>query len=497
MQLARRLQEIFALDPDAWALEFEGHRWSWGELNGFAQSIAAAFPVAGLKAHDVVGWAAQNTPSSVASLTGLVLAGRCACVLNPHMAPKVLAEEILQQRFPLIVGDPQFWAIPGVVEAARASGSAGLVASWTSLTASIEPYPGLEAVGPGQHRAPMPGVVIERVSSGTTGPPKRTPQHMDAVLASLSLGQRKEAGIDEAPPRLSRSPALVIRPLAHSGSFAVLLALYSGRSISLHEKFDIERTIDAIRRYRPKVLSLVPAMIRMIWDAQVAAEDLSSLIAVRTGTAPLDSDLQEAFEEKYGVPILCDYGATEFGGVAGWSLADHKRYAREKRGSAGRAVPGARIRVMDPVTGEEILDGGVGLLEVQVEKKTTGWVVTNDLASVDRDGFLFIHGRADDAIVRGGFKVLPDEVANVLRRHPSVKDAAVVGVPDPRLGHVPVAVVELRDGEDAPDEAALKAFAREHLTPYQVPVAFKFADKLPRTVSMKIIRSEVLAMAMN
>ncbi|NML87656.1 acyl--CoA ligase [Sphingobium sp. TB-6] len=497
MQLAKRLQTIFAINPQSWALEFEGHRWSWEELSGVALTIAAALRAAGLKEHDVVGWAAQNVPSSVASLTGLVLSGHCACVLNPHMAPQVLADEIRTQRFPLIIGDPQFWAIPGVVEAARASGSAGIVASWSGLTTSIEPYPGLEFVGPESHRDPMPGFVIERVSSGTTGPPKRTPQREEAVLASLSLGQRKEAGVDEGPPRLSQSPALVIRPLAHSGSFAVLLALYSGRPISLHEKFDIERTVDAIGRYRPKVLSLVPAMIRMIWDAQVPPELLSSLIAIRTGTAPLDSDLQQAFEDKYGVPILCDYGATEFGGVAGWSLADHKRYSREKRGSAGRPIVGAQIRVMDPVTGEQILDGGVGLLEVQVDKKTSGWVGTNDLARIDEDGFLFIHGRADDAIVRGGFKVLPEEVANVLRRFPGVEDAAVVGVPDARLGHVPVAVIELRDGERVPDEGAVKAFAREHLTPYQVPVAVKFVDKLPRTVSMKIIRSELLALAMN
>ena len=139
----------------------------------------------------------------------------------------------------------------------------------------------------------------------------------------------------------------------------------------------------------------------------------------------------------------------------------------------------------------------MGLLDVQVAHKTSGWVSTNDLVTIDADGFLYIHGRADDAIIRGGFKVLPNEIANILRRHPGVGDAAVVGVPDERLGAVPVAVIETKPGQPTPDAAELKAFAREHLTPYQVPVAFKFTDQLPRSASMKVIRPEVLQIAMS
>jgi acyl-CoA synthetase (AMP-forming)/AMP-acid ligase II len=153
------------------------------------------------------------------------------------------------------------------------------------------------------------------------------------------------------------------------------------------------------------------------------------------------------------------------------------------------------MRVVDQETGQEITDGRMGILEVMVEKKATDWVATTDLVTVDEDGFLYIRGRADDAIVRGGFKVLPDEVAKVLRLHPAVLDAAVVGVPDERLGQVPVAVIETRAGHAIPDEAELKAFAKERLTPYQVPVRFKFTEKLPRSVSMKVIRPEVLKLA--
>jgi long-chain acyl-CoA synthetase len=495
MQLAERLREVFALDDSAWAIEFEGAQYSWGALSRLAEAVGRAFRDAGADQHDVVGWGAQNSPSSVASLVGLILSQHCAAILNPHMAPKVLAEEIVRQRFAVVIGDPNFWAIDGVAEAVRQSGGAGVVVTLNENEAAAGAYPGLDKIGAGPHRAPMPDVVIERLSSGTTGPPKRSPQTREAIMNALILGERKEAGKDKQPLRLKRSPSIVYRALAHAGSFAVLLALYSARPISLHEKFTAESAVDAIRRHRPKVASFVPTMIKMIWDAQVSPEDLSSLIAIRTGTAPLDPILQERFEEKYGVPILVDYGATEFGGAAAWTLADHKQFAKHKRGSVGRAVAGAKLRIVDPETREEIADGRIGILEVKVEKKTVDWISTTDLATIDEDGFLYIRGRADDAIVRGGFKVLPEEVNEALRQHPAVLDVAVVGVPDERLGQVPVAVIETRPGHAVPTEAEMRSFARDRLTPYQVPTVYKFVEKLPRSVSMKVMKSETLKLA--
>jgi acyl-CoA synthetase (AMP-forming)/AMP-acid ligase II len=122
------------------------------------------------------------------------------------------------------------------------------------------------------------------------------------------------------------------------------------------------------------------------------------------------------------------------------------------------------------------------------------WHRTNDLALLDADGFLFLKGRADDAINRGGFKVLPDEVAAVLRRFPGVRDAAVVGKPDPRLGEVPVAALELAPGAPAPDDAALREFVRGQLAAYMVPVEFRIVEGLPRTASMKVSRPQLKAL---
>jgi len=495
MQLAEHLRQVFSLEPQSWALEFEDKTFSWGELSAAAELVGQAVKAAGARDHAPVGWVAQNCPPAIASLVGLVLTEHCACILNPHMGIKVLCEEIVRQKFEVIVGDAKFWEIPGVPEAAKEAGSAGLVLAWDSAKAQIAPYPGLEKVGSGEHRPLMPGYVLERLSSGTTGPPKRSPQTMAATMRALEQGQRKEKGEATAPTHVKTAPAIIFKSLAHAGSGGALIALYAARPILLQEKFNVQTTIGAVAKHGTKVLQLVPTMIKMIMDANVPPEALKGLIAVRSGTAPLDPKLQEAFESRYGVPILVDYGATEFGGIAAWSLADHKAFAASKRGSVGRAGKGAQIRIRDPETGELVTDGRVGLLEVNVEFRTSDWVGTNDLAQIDEDGFLYILGRADDAIVRGGFKVLPDEVAAVLRQHPGVADVAVIGIPDERLGQAPVAVIETRPGQPPPDEAELRALAKANLTPYQAPVAYKFTDKLPRTASMKVVRSELLEMA--
>jgi acyl-CoA synthetase (AMP-forming)/AMP-acid ligase II len=121
----------------------------------------------------------------------------------------------------------------------------------------------------------------------------------------------------------------------------------------------------------------------------------------------------------------------------------------------------------------------------EVGDATDGWIRTTDLGRIDADGFVWIHGRSDDAILRGGFKVFPAEVADVLRRHDAVLDAGVVGLDDERLGSVPVAAVELRAGAAVTGEE-LAAHAAEHLTGYQVPVRILVVDELPRTPSLKI-----------
>jgi long-chain acyl-CoA synthetase len=184
------------------------------------------------------------------------------------------------------------------------------------------------------------------------------------------------------------------------------------------------------------------------------------------------------------------YGATEFaGGIAGWTLRDREAYRDTKRGSVGRVHPGVEVRIRVPGTDRLADAGAAGQLDVRARQLASddpdGWVATTDLASMDDDGFLWILGRTDDAIIRGGFKVSAGKVAEVLKRHPSVRDAAVVGLPDRRLGRVPVAAVEVA-GDTELDVGELIAWARGELAPYEVPTNVVTVDALPRTPSLKV-----------
>jgi len=181
--------------------------------------------------------------------------------------------------------------------------------------------------------------------------------------------------------------------------------------------------------------------------------------------------------------------------VIGWTAGDARSHP-DTVGAAGRPHAGVDLKLVDPDA------GGIGRLSVRPPNRAAGYaggedlddrvdadgfVDTGDLARVDAEGFVWIEGRAGDVINRGGNKVFPDDVEEVLRLVPEVDDAAVVGVPDDRLGEVPVAFVT-----GAPVGAsALAAVCREHLAPYKVPVAFHHVDALPRNDAGKLLRREL------
>lgn len=149
--------------------------------------------------------------------------------------------------------------------------------------------------------------------------------------------------------------------------------------------------------------------------------------------------MQAAFEDYYGIPILVSYGATEFAGpVAMMTEALHATFGRAKLGTVGRALPGAKLRVVEPLSGVALPHGEEGLLEVVSPRIGPDWIRTADLAVIDADHFLFLRGRADGAIMRGGFKVLPETIERALALHPAVAEAGVVGVPDAHSVRSPV-----------------------------------------------------------
>jgi long-chain acyl-CoA synthetase len=487
----RRIEIIWTLNPDASAIEFGDAVFSWGELRSAIAAIDSSLTTAGVGHGAAVGVLLRNRPGMLAALLALLVTGRCIVCLNPLQPDDELQGELRGLGLDAVIGVSGDWK----VDTMRAAQDAGIVGLGLPDD-GLEPVQDVGCPGPssGTRGNALTDIALEILTSGTTGSPKRIRIGRATLADAIVDGTKGENA--SAAASLKTTPAVIFAPLMHvSGMFGALLSIYEGRPIVLLEKFSVEQWVTAVKRHRVRFSSLPPTPMSMVLEAGVPREDLASLIAVRAGTAPLLPETQRRFEATYGIPVLVQYGATEWmGGIAGWTLEDHRKHIAAKLGSVGRARGDVLLRVVDAASGCELPVGEVGVLEVLPRQRLgadVSWTRTSDLASLDADGFLYIHGRVDDTIIRGGFKVDTAAVAGVLMQHPAVKEASVVGLPDERLGQIPVAAVELRKGAAATEED-LRAHAQRHLSPYQIPVRFKLVAALPRTVSMKVSRPGVL-----
>jgi acyl-CoA synthetase (AMP-forming)/AMP-acid ligase II len=483
---------VLALAPAEPSIEFEGAWHTWGEISSGMASIRRIIESSGLAAEGRVGILLRNCPEFVPAILDAVVADRCLVTLNPIGSEEKLSAEILQSEVPVLIAAPSEWSKRAIHDAAVALGALGIEVTSApgvlSATQVVEPRKDL------WKRTTAPAIAVEMLSSGTTGAPKRIPLPRSTFTRSVLDFLTFEKGGMSSTPRLRSGVQFLITPFGHIGGLGrLLMAITSGRKSCLFERFDAQAFRSAIVRHRPKVVSGPPTVLRMLLNADTPREDLSSLVAFRSGMAPLDPDLADEFTARYGIAVLQNYGATEFGGgIAGWTMDDYKAHRSAKRGSVGRLNAGVEARTLDPESGEILAPGTPGLLEIRAPHIYEGrWVRTTDLAVVDEVRFLWLKGRADNAIIRGGFKVLPDEVAKVIGTHPAIAEVSVVGIPDARLGQIPVAAVTLKPDVTRLDLDELKAFLRDHLNLYQIPVSIKVVKALPRLETLKVDTSVV------
>jgi long-chain acyl-CoA synthetase len=319
-----------------------------------------------------------------------------------------------------------------------------------------------------------PDVALVSWTSGTTGAPKPVPlrhdrvmEGLDQVLATL---RTKPAGGRPMPNLVPVSLSL------WAGIYQVLFAFRVGAPVVVMDGFDTRQFTALVQRFEIRSTVLPPAAMVMLADDEEIT-DLAPLKYVRSISSPLSPLQARRFRDRFGISVLNGYGQTELGGeVVGWSAADSKAFGETKLGSVGRPHEGVEVRTDE-----------AGELEVRVRGE---WHRTGDIARIDDDGFVWIEGRVSDMVNRGGLKVHPGEVEEVLRLSPAVADAAVAGVPDDRLGEVPVAFVVERSPVA---DADLEALCREHLAPYKVPVRFERVNVLPRNEAGKVLKQELLA----
>ncbi len=461
---------------------FDDHR-GWITVGGFeaeTRRLARRLTAAGLRAGDrVVMSAAPSIALAVADVAALRL-GLVVVPMNPAYRSREIGHVVGDARPKAVVSDSPDRA--RLVE--EAAGDMPI------LTIAIDGEDLVVPPGTGHAEAMLDGTTpgdpaLLVYTSGTTGQPK------GALLSHGNLVAGCEA-VRTAWQWTPEDRLVSALPLFHVHGLGIGLqgTLAVGGSVVLRARFDAQDVGEAIERHSATMLFGVPTMY-----ARLAAEPrLRRLRLCVSGSAPLPAELHRRFEEGTGQRIVERYGMTET-----LMIASNPYEGERRPGTVGFPLPGVGLRlgeVRDDGSGEILVRGPNvfgGYWERPEATETAfedGWFRTGDVGAFDADGYLRIVGRKTDLVISGGFNVYPREVEDVLREHPGVADAAVVGWPDAEWGEQVVAFVERAPGASV-TEAELIAFTLERLAPYKRPKVVRFVPELPRNALGKTVKADL------
>ncbi|WP_326553843.1 class I adenylate-forming enzyme family protein [Micromonospora sp. NBC_01813] len=489
----------------------DGRSWTFDQIDLLAGGVATALRAQGIVAGDRVACYLTNGPEIAFFLFGCWKIGAVPVTVSSLYNAAELAESLAKT-------DPRLLLVDGrrpdvVADLATTSGHVP-IRSISEPVADTEPYAppvtGVEVL-PWRQEIRVPAVDVAPDSEacvlftgGTTGRPKAVSVTHGGTRDSLMRLARVATGTDaQGTAARDARPNLIALPLFHSGGqHSLLFTFFVGRPAVVWQRFGVDRLADLMDRYGFDNFFFLPTMV---YDIVHAERDLpfDGVKSVLVAGQAISWPLRRAFEQRYRVPILVNYGSTEAGHIAGWTGRDMKA-GRWKPGSAGRVYPGVELEIRDD-TGAALPAGGQG--EVVVRSALTkgyvddaeasrelvrdGWVHTGDIGYVDDDGVLFLVGRKRDMIKCGGFQVWPEEIEDELRGHPLVSDVRVLGRPDDRLGEIPVALV-VREADDAVSDAQLAerivAYARDRLAHFKTPRRIEFVPALERSATGKLSR---------
>jgi long-chain acyl-CoA synthetase len=343
-------------------------------------------------------------------------------------------------------------------------------------------------------------------TGGTTGSPRGVPSSHAKMLCSLKdYGDLTKDHISEG----GNDVLLIAISLFHMmGQEAILgWGLGKGISVVLMPIPQVDAILEAIQMYKVTILTGVPALYRMILgNDRIKSYDLSSLKYCWCGGDVLPSDLFKRWHETFRIPLYQNYGTTEMGCI---TLSPLDRFPTI--GSIGLPIPSKQVKVVNRETLEEIPTNEVGELlvtsgygtqrcywnkpeetsECFVEMDGRTWNLTNDYVQIDENGHLFYVDRSADIIKYKGYRVSCSEIEAVLQSFKVVKEACVIGVPDPAVGELIKAIVVLRENTRGVDASELIKWCREKLAPYKIPDYIEFRDMLPKSKVGKLLRREI------
>jgi long-chain acyl-CoA synthetase len=489
--LANNLLTAAADGGDRIALRLDDVAVSYAAFDGATAHIAGLLAAGGIAAGDRVGLMLPNVPYFPIVYYGLLRLGAIVVPMNVLLKQREVA---------FYLGDSQAKAI-FAWHGFAADAQAGAEAAGAACTL-VKPGEFEQLVG-----AADPLVAVAEVAdadtavilytSGTTG----TPKGAELTHANLARNAAISVGLFSLATDAVLLGAL---PLFHSfgQTCAMNAAITVGGCLTLIPRFDPAKALEIIERDKVNVFEGVPTMYSAMLNLPNRTDyDTGSLQICASGGAAMPLELMRGFEEAFGCRILEGYGLSETSPVASFNHPDRER----KPGSIGTPIAGVEMKVVGDdgaalATGEvgEILIRGHNVMKGYWRKPDAtaaaidadGWFRSGDMAVVDDDGYYFIVDRKKDMIIRGGYNVYPREIEEILYEHPSVREAAVVGVPDDEWGEEIGAAVALRDGAQATADE-LRDFVRERVAAYKYPRRVWFVDDLPKGPTGKILKREI------
>jgi long-chain acyl-CoA synthetase len=479
------------------ALIFADQPISYADLDIRIERAANGLALCGIVPGDRVALLVPNIPEVVIAYYAVLRCGAIVVPINVLYRAEEIAY-ILQdseaKAFILYAG----FAAQGIGGAAKAPsvsqvivvGDAALegTTSWESLTDASSPQRTPVRVSPSD-------IATICYTSGTTGRSKGAMLTHRNFIANCERLDQTERGCAKCSDVL-----LLVLPLFHiyAMNCAMNAFLRAGATIVLMRRFDPLKVLEQIQKHRCNLFHGAPPMyIAWVNTPTLGDYDLSSMRVAYSGAAPLPTQVLDRFRTVTGVEIVEGYGLTEASPVTHSNCA----VTVTKAGTVGRPIPGVEVRLVDEedrdvaprapgeiiCRGENITIGYWRKPEATAEALRDGWFRAGDIATTDEDGYYRIVDRKKDMIDAGGSKVWPREVEEVLFRHPAVREAAVVAMPDTYLGERPMAYIALKEGESATGEALI-AYCKEHLATFKVPCLIKFRGELPKLPTGKVLR---------
>jgi acyl-CoA synthetase (AMP-forming)/AMP-acid ligase II len=471
-------------------------RFSFGELEARACRTAHALRGLGVGHGDRVALLLMNGVEYLESYFALAKLGAVMVPLNWRLVPDELAFILRDAGAKLLVYDAEFDA---AVAAVRELGTP--VEVFVRASGGAAPLPGVldhDALRESSPATPLAceaddeDLLFIMYTSGTTGLPKGAVHtHGTMIAASLTINMTSDMRHGDR--------YLQMLPLFHVGALTpATAAVHRGACLVLMRAFDPKRVFPLIEAERVTTGLAVPAMLNfMLAAGNPADHDHGSLRWLMSGAAPVPPALIERYAE-LGIEIHQVYGLTESGGPACLISPEE---ALAKIGSTGPAFFHTDVRVVDEagrdiavgeigeviVRGAHVMKGYWNRPEATADALRDGWLFTGDLATLDKDGFVFIQDRKKDMIISGGENVYPAEVEAVLARHPEVLEVAVIGMPSARWGESAAAVVVAKPGTSPAAEALLE-FCHGKLARYKIPRVVELVQEIPRNPTGKVLK---------